>query len=105
MVIINAEYDPNAPLSHYKKMRTLCSLVPREARADVHVDGKRIAEANRSKQHFCNSKRIRKTAKFNRVTVKVKNKTSIFSSVEARLLKVIFFGFVNSKQNRQWYKN
>jgi hypothetical protein len=55
-------------------MRTLCSLVPGEARADVHVDGERIAEANRSKQHFCSSKRICKTAKFNRVTVKVKNK-------------------------------
>jgi hypothetical protein len=66
-------------------MRTLCSLVPGEARADVHVDGERIAEANRGKQHFCNSKRILKTAKFDgvtakfdRVTVKVKNETSIF---------------------------
>jgi hypothetical protein len=40
------------------RMRTLCILVPGEARADVYVDGERIAEANRSKQHFCKSKRI-----------------------------------------------
>jgi hypothetical protein len=69
---------------------TLCSLIPGEARADVHVDGERITEANRGKQHFCNSKRIRKTAKFDRVKVKIKNRTSVCNSVQAgyRYLKV-----------------